>query len=235
MLRTILDGVKVIEIDLGGAKAVFTTGENNFDLNLKKETFKENINKLKEWYKVKDIIYLKQIHSTKIFDMDLREEEGDGLYTFKENIAIGVFTADCVPIILYSERYNFIAAIHSGWKGTLNNIFKKAIDEFKTLGGNIEDMKVLIGPHNKSCCYEIGEEVKEQFQNNIMFNKKHIFKDRNLDMKQCIIIEALKEAIKKENIVSLDLCTFCNKDIRFHSYRRDGEKSGRMISFIYMK
>ena len=157
------------------------------------------------------------------------------MYTHRKNLGVAVFTADCVPILVYDYKNCLIASLHSGWKGTVENILKEGIESLVLKGGNPETMKIVIGPHNKSCCYEIGSDVMEKFNEKEIFKGASIFNGRNLDMEKAIILQALNEGILKENIITMEYCTFCSEDVKFHSYRRDREESGRMFSFIYMK
>lgn len=235
MIKDIVNGYKVIEIDLKGAKCVFTTAHNGLDLNREGVDFQKNLHCLRDYYKLNSIEYLKQIHSTYVYDANSKEDTGDGLYTEKDNLGIAVFTADCVPILVYDYENNLIAALHSGWKGTVDNILKEGIKSLILKGGNPKTMKVVIGPHNKSCCYEIGNDVVEKFNEKDIFKGVSVFNGQNLDMEKAIVLEAINEGILKENLITMNYCTFCNSDIMFHSYRRDREKSGRMLSFIYMK
>ena len=235
MIKNIVNGYKVIEIDLEGANCIFTTSHNGLDLNREGIDFQKNLNCFKDYYKLNDIAYLKQIHSTYVYDANSKEDIGDGLYTEKMNLGIAVFTADCVPILVYDYENNLIAALHSGWKGTVDNILKEGIKFLIQKGGNPKTMKIVIGPHNKSCCYEIGNDVVEKFNEKDIFKGVSIFKGRNLDMEKAIILQALNEGVLKENIITMEYCTFCSSDVKFHSYRRDREQSGRMFSFIYMK
>ena len=88
-------------------------------------------------------------------------KEGDAIITNVKNVIIGVFTADCVPVILVDEENKVIAAIHSGWRGTFESItlktIKKMKEEFNT---NEINIKAYIGPHIRKCCYEVSEELK---------------------------------------------------------------------------
>lgn len=88
----------------------------------------------------------------------------DALITNKKGLRIGVKTADCVPILLYDARKEAVAAIHSGWKGTVQNIIAATIDrmkeEFQT---NPEDIRAVIGPCIHLEAFEVGDEVYEKF------------------------------------------------------------------------
>ena len=98
--------------------------QNNSEIYLYNKSIKKDFN-------VRTVSYLKQIHSDKILIINeetidkINESEGDAIITNLKNIAIGVFTADCVPVILVDENTSTIAAIHSGWKGTYKSITLK--------------------------------------------------------------------------------------------------------------
>ncbi|MDZ5034860.1 polyphenol oxidase family protein, partial [Clostridium perfringens] len=152
----------------------------------------ENLNSIKEDFKLRDVIYLNQVHSDKVYIYNkdyknIKEEEGDGIITSEKGIAIGVFTADCVPIIIVNEKSKAIATIHSGWKGTFNSIVLKTLikmkEEFKI---DIKETKIFIGPHIKQCCYEVSNELKQNFLDKTGINEEKLFNGRNLSLKECI-------------------------------------------------
>ena len=125
-----------IIIDSEKYQIVFTNAEKERSFNRNTEEGIKELNSLKEEFNANDIIYLKQIHSDKILkyrcnDKSIKDEEGDAIITNEKNVIIGVFTADCVPIILIDEENEVIAAIHSGWKGTFESITLKTIEKMK--------------------------------------------------------------------------------------------------------
>ena len=122
-----------IMIDDEKYQIVFTNAEKERSFNRNTEEGINEINSLKKEFDAKDVIYLKQIHSDKILihksnGKSIKDEEGDAIITNEKNVIIGVFTADCVPIILIDEENGVIAAIHSGWRGTFESITLKTIE-----------------------------------------------------------------------------------------------------------
>lgn len=223
-----------IKEQIGNAMFVFSTAENELDFNINKVDFKHNIDKLKNYFGVLDVGYLKQIHSDKVYNYNGEISEGDGLITNKKKIALGIFTADCAPILLYDEKQEVIAAIHSGWKGTMSNIVSEAINKMgMDYNCCAKDIYLIIGPHIRECCYNIGEDLIEEFNKNKRFNKDY-FCNGKLDMSQYIINDAIKCGLDLKKINDMHLCTMCSNEAKFHSYRRDKQKSGRQISLVYL-
>lgn len=229
------DGYEFINIDLGGASVVFSTARNNLDFNKAKNDGIKNIENLKKWFDVNDVGYLNQVHGDKLVIYDRKLEDADGLFTRRVNTAVGVFNADCVPILIYDRKNSVIAAVHSGWRGTLSLILKKAIKKMKSeYNSNTDDIFVCIGPHIQVCCYEVGKEVIDKFEESNFYREKDIFTGRNLDLKKCLFYQLESEKINEKNIKYLDLCTCCGKKYKMHSYRKN-KNCGRMFSFIYLK
>jgi YfiH family protein len=156
----------------------------------------------------------------------------DALITKEKNIFLTVSVADCIPIFLYDEANKIIALVHSGWKGTANNILTKTLelmsDKFDSQPRSIY---AFIGPSASKCCYEVGEEVAKFF--NEPFLTKKDDNKINLDLKQANFAQLISYNIPKDNIEVSKFCTICYPDL-FHSYRRDGIKSGRMMGIIGM-
>lgn len=221
--------------DLKGAKAVFSTAKNDLNFNKTKSEGRKNIENLRQWFKLKNIGYLNQIHGCNIVNYSNNVEDADGIITNRPYTAIGVFNADCVPVLIYDEKKKVIAAAHSGWRGTLSCIVSRTIEKLKEeYGSKAENLKVCVGPHIHSCCYEVGEELKNKFKADPFYrDKSHIFNGRNLDLKRCILYQLEEKGVKVENINYPDICTVCSKELQFYSYRRD-KGAGRMFSFIYL-
>lgn len=207
---------------------------SNIDFKIDNKDFKVNLDNLKQELKIDDIGFLKQIHSDIIIDYNGKVIEGDSIITNKKNIALGVFTADCVPILLYDNEKDVIAAVHSGWKGTYNNILGKTIDKMiQQYHCKAENIFAFIGPHIQQCCYEVSENLIDEFKNKDLFKNVSINNRKHLDLNICILIELKEKGIYSENIYNTKICTYCEKENIFHSFRRDKENSGRILSIIY--
>ena len=229
-------------VDGENYQIIFTNGEKERSFNRSTEEGVKELNSLKKEFNVKDIIYLKQIHSDKILkyicnEKSIKDEEGDAIITNEKNVIIGVFTADCVPVILIDEEKEVIAAIHSGWKGTFESITLKTIEKMKLeFGTNEINIKAYIGPHIRKCCYEVSEELKFKFiEKKKAISKDELFYENNLNLEACILDDLKTAGVKDYNINSLNLCTYCSEDIKLHSYRKSQGSYGRMFSFIRLR
>ena len=221
---------------------VFTNAEKERSFNRNTQEGIKELDSLKKEFNVNDIIYLKQIHSDKILkytsnDKSIKDEEGDAIITNEKNVIIGVFTADCVPVILIDEEKEVIAAIHSGWKGTFESITLKAIQKMKLeFNTNEINIKAYIGPHIRECCYEVSENLKLNFiEKKNTISKEKLFDENNLNLEACIVDDLKRAGVKDCNINSLNLCTYCSNDIKLHSYRKSQGSYGRMFAFIMLR
>lgn len=158
----------------------------------------------------------------------------DGLVTNVKNLPIVIFYADCVPILLYDSTKKVVAAVHAGWKGTVNNIAGKAIDIMvEKFGCNPGNILAAIGPSIGSCCFETGPEVAEKFisaglSEFVEFKGEKFYID----------LQSVNEHFMKnngvENINISHLCTKCNT-ADFFSHRGCGADTGRMALIACIK
>ena len=165
----------------------------------------------------------KQTHSNTVHIVDdnyTNGSIGDALITNIPNKPLIIKIADCVPIILYDKENKVIAVVHSGWKGTLENITINAINTMMSIfNSKKENIHVYIYPSIRQCHFEVEEDVYSLFKNKINnIDKYTIKKDIKyyIDL-QSIIKDELKE-IGITNIIDTNICTYCNHDI-YHSYR----------------
>lgn len=211
---------------------VFSTADNNLNINIKNIHQIEST--LKKIFKLNSIAYAEQIHSNIVLDIKKHLQQGDALITNESKTAVGVFTADCVPILIYDHHKKVASAVHSGWKGTFNNILSETIN--KMIEGyrcSKENMIIYIGPHIRKCCYEVGDELKERFLNKGY--SEDVFTANYLDLNKCIKDEMWKIGIKPSQVLEAPYCTKCSMEYKFHSYRRDDAESGRNFSFMFFK
>jgi polyphenol oxidase len=231
-----IDNYMFFKEQVNDAVFIFSTAKGNLNFNKLKPEGINNLKRLKEFFPVNQIGYLNQVHSDVVYYFDSKIHNGDALITDQYSTAIGVFTADCVPVLIYDKSKNIIAAVHSGWKGTLNLIVLKTLNKMKeTYNSKPEDMVVCIGPHNRKCCYEVGIEVQQLFKNNDFYKRENIIQKHNLDLEKCIMLQLRLFGITN-NIITIPICTYCNKEIELFSYRHrcEGQDYGRMFSFIYL-
>ena len=231
-----------IVIDNENTKVVFTTASEGKSYNRNTEEGINNLQALKQEFHVSRVIYLKQVHSDIIVSYTGEKEEevisyeGDAIITNVKDTIVGVFTADCTPVIIVDDKRKVLAAVHSGWKGTFKSITKKTIEKLvSNYNVKAEELKVYIGPHIRQCCYEISNELKEKFILEKGLEEDKLFKGRNLSMEECILKDLRECGIRDENINSINLCTHCEKDIKLFSYRGSNGDYGRLFAFTLIK
>ena len=189
-----------------------------------------------------------QVHDCKVAiidrpDMTRADLEGyDAFITNLPGVAIGVSTADCVPVLLYDPAKRVVAAVHAGWKGTVLHISQKAIEVMAVkFGSRAEDLRAVIGPAIGPDSFQVGMEVAEKFKmagfpmdviwsfrgpgdGSPMSGGHHIdlFKANRWLLEEAGILQ--------DNIQVFDLDTFI--DDTFYSARREGPQCGRNINVI---
>jgi hypothetical protein len=172
-----------------------------------------------------------QCHSNNVLKVDKpgQYRECDALITNTHHVALVVTVADCVPILLFDPINKVVGAVHAGWRGTMGLIVKRAVEKMKAeYRSDPAQMLAFIGPSAGVCCYEVGEEVAIKFGNKVVpYHEKKIL----IDLKKENTDQLLQQGVLGNNIEVSTSCTICEKEL-FHSYRRDGKKSGRMMVVI---
>ena len=224
-----------IKFKYDNAVILFSTAKGGRNFNKDTDEGFQNLERTKEHYELQTIGYLNQIHSDLIIDFDGNIKDGDAIITDKFKTAVGVFTADCVPVIMVDTTKGVIAAVHSGWKGTKTLIVSKTIERLQEdYDVKAKDIRVYIGPHIGGCCYEVNRELIEEFTREDIYSNIKISEDNKLDLEKCILAQLLKKGIKEENISTTNTCTACDKQYKLYSYRFSENKQGRMFSFAYL-
>ena len=153
--------------------------------------------------------------------------EADALITDRSGFLLAVRTADCVPILIADPAHHAVAAVHAGWRGTVSRIVTKALGEMaRRFGTRTEEVAAAVGPAIGACCYEVGPEVAVQFGRSA---QKH-----RIDLVQENLGQLVEAGLAQNQIGLIARCTKCDPDL-FHSFRRDREQSGRMVSAIGWK
>jgi YfiH family protein len=182
-------------------------------------------------------VHSKRIHIIKEFAGQWNPPDGDALICRDKHIALAVQTADCIPILIADPGTKVFAAVHSGWRGTLKQIASHAIRKIQnTYGSNPEDLLVAVGPGIRSCCYEVGREVADLFEQkypgiSVAVSISGRSGKYLLDLPKALSVQFCASGIHPENVHNLDLCTCCNTET-FFSYRAEGVRTGRMMAII---
>ncbi|MBF0443651.1 MAG: polyphenol oxidase family protein [Oligoflexales bacterium] len=193
-----------------------------------------------------EIEHPKQVHGTGIcipsektrWNNDINRVVSDAIFTDEKGRVIGVQTADCLPVLVYSRKG--IMAIHGGWKGISKGIFQEAHVYLSGRGISNPELMIGIGPGICARCFEVGREVIDAVEGlpsvlsdaelALAFSKG--LRDRwHVDLAVLAVLEWISLGVKPENIFVMQSCTLEDKG-RWHSYRRDKDDAGRNFCFI---
>ena len=175
----------------------------------------------------------------------------DAMVTNLRNFAIGARTADCVPILLYDPENKAIAAVHSGWRGTVKKISQKVIRLMgETYGTRATNLHAIIGPSIGPDSFQVGQDVVDAFQQasfpideivvkteiigteNTIHNAPLVLKS-HIDLWKANSLLLEEMGVRPENIQVAGICTYQHNDL-FFSARREGKKCGRIINAILL-
>lgn len=180
------------------------------------------------------VTYQRQIHSANIHYSEVPYffQDSDALYTDKRDIYLGISIADCVPIFIYSPSAKAVAAVHSGWKGTRSRILSKTVNTLRERYRlHPDELLAYIGPAISAEHYEVGKFVYDQFPAESGTEKDGKF---FIDLVKDNYNQLRNAGMPDANIECSGFCTFRDEEF-FHSYRRDGENSGRMLGIIGLR
>lgn len=154
----------------------------------------------------------------------------DALVTSEEEVYLVVSVADCIPLFMYDPKKNVIAAVHVGWRGSSSGVVKETLRVLRAeFVAAPEDLVVYLGPSARSCCYEVGEDVASKFSPQFLRPKSP--GKLMLDLTGVTKAELIESGVRRDQVEDDGRCTICTPGL-FHSYRRDGERSGRMMGVI---
>ena len=239
----------------------FTLGINNdyrmplYNSNPKKltdEQIEENKNSYKKICKsigieYNDIVKTNQVHKDIVKNVNVKINKNepdffeetyqgtDGLVTNQKKLAICATNADCIVLMMYDKNKKVIANVHSGWRGTVQNIAVKTIDKMQELYGcNPKDIICCISPSIRSCHFEVDNDVKNIFESSFK-NLNNALEKHNdkwhIDTVKLNIDMIKEKGLKEENIIDSKICTVCNSNL-IHSYRGSNKRNGLEMGII---
>jgi YfiH family protein len=185
-----------------------------------------------------DLHYCQQIHSARVIDADRtasialkQHPEADALVSAQGEVALGIFTADCVPIFILDVVTPAIGIAHAGWRGTLAriavNMLARMQNRFGTLATNCQ---IHLGPSIQKCCYTVSTELLEQFTQRF---GSTVHNGTNLSLQTANVNQLTDIGLPATSISVSTLCTACRTDL-FYSHRAEAGRTGRMLSFIQL-
>lgn len=191
------------------------------------------------------LITVKQVHEAGIYKAGINavaiEPVADAIISTQKGVALGIRTADCVPVLLSSGAGDIIAAIHAGWPSTYAGIIEDVLKKMVELGADLRQIVASVGPAIAGESYEVGKEMILRFTRQDITYAGH-FKKAEREHHYMFNLPAL--AAKKlyangvRNIEHIEIDTYANEDL-FYSHRRathkNQEKQGRQLSVIMIK
>jgi YfiH family protein len=187
------------------------------------------------------LLFLNQIHSNIVHFIEKipsNNLNGDALITGLTRLLLVVKTADCLPALMVEESRKIIAAVHCGWRGTQKRVIQRVLKGMEAhYSCQPDSLLVALGPSIGPECYEVGRDIWQGFEEAGLplevFRTHPEKKDKFIfDMREANLLQLLSLGVKRENIFNLNFCTYCSDFLP--SFRRDGKKAGRMLSFIGM-
>jgi YfiH family protein len=161
-------------------------------------------------------------------------QRADVLVSGTPGVGCGVKIADCVPILLADARTGAVAAVHSGWQGTVANVVGAAVEALRRKSGEGVELMAAIGPHIESCCFEVGDDVAARLQA-VAGGNDVVRRDRgprpHVDLRAIVRSQLVAAGLNRGAIDDVFGCTRCDRS-RFFSFRRDRDASGRQLAAI---
>jgi len=209
------------------------------------------------------LVQMKQMHSAVVHRVSapLRGPlAGDGIITNTPGLLLAIKTADCVPVLVADVKRRVIGAFHAGWRGTAARIVEKGVGEMRRQFGSVpRDLRAAIGPSIRRCCYQVGPEVRAEFDSQFPYSgdlfeevfdadaihvrypmlfltaralgHSELGPELHLDLVEANRRQLADAGLSAEHISIVDGCTACNT-ARFFSHRAEFGKTGRMMAAI---
>jgi YfiH family protein len=213
----------------------------------REENVLRNLDLVRDNFDIPDgqLILMRQVHGDRILLLDGEEPlpealpECDGLITNRRRLALGVRTADCLPIFFADRARRIIGAAHAGWRGTALGIAARMVETLaERFSSRREDLTALIGPAIGPCCYQVDAPVFEAFSampGADLFLRPCAEKGHwMLDLALANRLQIREAGVLSENICTSGLCTSCRQDL-FFSHRAGGGSAGRQISLLMLR
>ncbi|AUX19586.1 laccase [Sorangium cellulosum] len=163
-------------------------------------------------------------------------EVGDITLSGTPGVGCGVRSADCAPVFLADRRSGAVAAAHSGWRGTVLRVVVEAARALRSLAGPGAELIAAIGPHIEACCFEVGDDVAAELSACSGAGEAAVLRGApgarpRVDLRRILKAQLAEAGLDAASVDDVRGCTACDP-ARFFSYRRDGQRSGRLLSAI---
>ncbi|HEY6553988.1 MAG TPA: peptidoglycan editing factor PgeF [Vicinamibacteria bacterium] len=179
------------------------------------------------------LLLLRQVHGAAVAKAPWSgRPSADAAVASEPGFFLGIETADCLPVLIVDPRRRAVAAVHAGWRGTVAGVTRAAVAALVREGSLPADLLAALGPGIGSCCYEVGDDVKAAFgPAGAAYFAPSPAGRHYLDVRAANLGQLVESGLDEGRIGAVNECTHCRPDL-YHSYRRDGPGSGRMISVV---
>lgn len=177
-----------------------------------------------------DVVFAKQVHGTTLVRAPLERSgvEADAVWASQPGVAVGVVTADCVPILIAHRSGRFVCAVHAGWRGSAARIAAKSVRALvAATGAKPGDLVAAVGPHIGPCCYEVDAPVIGAIPERSVFRAAKSPDHALLDLFALNRLQLVGAGVPARDIERVGGCTMCDPAL-YVSFRRD-RVSGRML------
>ncbi len=224
---------------LGGCSEVYEGGDLNLGFTREdaRECVQENRRRfLREAVDGAGLVTVKQVHGAVVERVagPAREAvEADGMVTAETGVALGILTADCVPVLVADTRLRVVGAFHAGWRGTAGGIVAKGVARMRSeFGATPEYMVAAVGPSIGACCYRVGEELWGKFEPDLFASKDE---GLWLDLWEANRRQLVDAGLAAEAVTVVGECTSCarvGKARKYFSHRAEKGVTGRAMAVI---
>jgi YfiH family protein len=182
-----------------------------------------------------------QVHGACVAEVDpelapeaFRRNEADALLATRSGFAAGVRIADCAAVLLADPVSGAVAAVHAGWRGTVQRVVAEAVARLcERSGASPQRLLAAVFPHIGLDAFEVGSEVAAQIAESapgardvvVQREKPHV------NLRRALLWQLSAAGLSAERVDSVAGCTYADK-ARFFSYRRDGARAGRHLAVI---
>ena len=237
----------------GVSEGIFSSLNLSYTRGDQKDAVDENYRRLAQALGVApgDFVLSDQTHTTNVLRVGTSDKgcgvtrprpytDVDGLITNEPGVVLSTFFADCVPLYFVDPVHRAIGMSHSGWRGTVHRMGEVTLQAMaREFGSRPEDVIAAVGPSICRSCYEVSEDVADEFKREFPDIIPDILDEKGggkyqLDLWKCNEHILLDAGILPENLAVTNLCTCCNPTLLF-SHRASGGKRGNLGAFLYIK
>jgi hypothetical protein len=188
-----------------------------------------------------------QVHGAAVLQVGAHDDpartaglEADALISDGPGLAVAVYVADCVPVLMADPRTGAFAAVHAGWRGVVAGVVPAAVAAMgSAFGSHPADLRVALGPAISACCFEVGPEVAAAFTAALPGEPGVVIerpgRKPHVDLRRALALQLQRAGVPAPAVDARGdtaACTVCDPAGRFFSYRRDRGRTGTHIAFV---